>query len=172
MENTKKGKLGLMGKNHSDELYTPDEAFDMLKEFIPKNKTIFECAVGSGKLKSKMLKEGYNLKSTNDFFKDDVGRFDIIITNPPYSKKDKFLEECYKIGKPFALLMPITALEGIKRQKLYQKYGIQILFPQRRIDFNGKKAPWFYTAWFCYGLNLPKDLMFIQQKGGLNSSQP
>jgi hypothetical protein len=25
-----KGKLGLMGKNHSDELYTPDEAFDIL----------------------------------------------------------------------------------------------------------------------------------------------
>ena len=30
-----KGKLGLMGKNHSDELYTPEYAFDILKEYIP-----------------------------------------------------------------------------------------------------------------------------------------
>jgi hypothetical protein len=175
MENTKKGKLGLMGKNHSDELYTPDWAFDILEPFIPKNKVIFECARGTEKLMDYMSSKGFQVVWTEDFF--NMGRFkesefDIIITNPPYSKKDKFLQKCYELKKPFALLMPINALEGIKRQHLYRKFGIQILFPPKRIDFNGKKAPWFYTAWFCSGLNLPKDLMFIQQKGGLNSSQP
>ena len=151
-------KLKLMGKNHSDELYTPDEAFDLLKEYIPKDKTIFECAVGSGKLKDKMIKEGYNVVFTDNFFKE-YPDYDILITNPPYSIKDRFLEEAYKRGKPFALLMPITALEGIKRQKLYKQHGIDILFPKKRTDFNGKKAPWFYTAWFCWKI-LPKTLIF------------
>lgn len=157
----REGKLSLMGKNHSDELYTPDEAFDLLKKYIPKDKLIFECAVGSGKLKEKMIKEGYKVVFSDDFFNSKL-EYDIIVTNPPYSIKDRFLEEAYKRGKPFALLMPITALEGIKRQKLYKENGIQILFPKRRIDFNGKKSPWFYTAWFCWGLNLPKELNFVE----------
>lgn len=156
-----KGKLSLMGKNHSDELYTPEWAFDIIKEFIPKDKIIFECAVGSGKLRDKMVKEGYKVEETNDFF-NEWNKGEIIVTNPPYSLKDKFLQKCYEIKKPFALLLPINAFEGIKRQKLYRQYGIQVLFPPKRIDFNGKKAVWFYTAWFCYGLNLPKDLMFVE----------
>jgi len=152
-------KLNLMGKNHSDELYTPEIAFDLLKKYIPKDKTIFECAIGSGKLKQQMINNGYNVVSSNDFF-NEFPEYDILITNPPYSIKDKFLEEAYKRGKPFAMLLPITALEGIKRQSLYNKYGIEILFPTRRIDFNGKKSPWFYTAWFCWKIELPKTLTF------------
>jgi hypothetical protein len=45
---------------------------------------------------------------------------------------------------------------------MFKENGIQILFPRGRIDFNGKKAPWFYTCWFTWGLNLPKELNFIQ----------
>ena len=146
-----------MGKNHSDELYTPDEAFDLLKQYIPKV-TVFECAVGSGKLRDKIVSEGYSVVTSNDFF-NEFPEYDILITNPPYSLKDKFLEEAYNRGKPFAMLLPITALEGLKRQTLYKKYGIEILFPKRRIDFNGKGSPWFYTAWFCWKL-LPEQLLF------------
>ena len=151
-------KIKLMGKNHSDELYTPEIAFDILKNYIPKDKIIFECAVGSGKLKSQMEKNGYSVVCSDDFF-NDFPEYDILITNPPFSIKDKFLEEAYKRGKPFAILLPITALEGIKRQEMYKKYGIEILFPAKRIDFNGKKAPWFYCAWFCWKL-LPKELNY------------
>jgi len=152
-----------MGKNHSDELYTPEIAFDLLKKYIPKDKTIFECAVGTGKLAKQMTSNGYNVISSNDFF-NEFPNYDILITNPPYSIKDKFLEEAYKRGKPFAILLPITALEGIKRQKMYKKYGIKILFPTKRIDFNGKKSPWFYTAWFCWKIKLPKVLNFKIQR--------
>ena len=54
----------------------------------------------------------------------------------------------------------LITLEGVKRQKMYKKYGIEILFPLKRTDFNGKGSPWFYTAWFCYKL-LPNQLNFI-----------
>ena len=50
--------------------------------------------------------------------------------------------------------------------KLYKKYGIQLIIPNKRINFetpSGKgSGSWFATAWFCFGLNLPKDLMFIE----------
>ena len=74
--------------------------------------------------------------------------------------KDKFLERCYEIGKPFALLLPLTALEGIARQELYKKYGLELILLPKRIDFTGKKAPWFAVAWFTYGFNLPKEINF------------
>ena len=48
-----------------------------------------------------------------DFFdcaSDDV--YDGVITNPPYSLKDKFIEHCYELDKPFALLLPVTAIQG------------------------------------------------------------
>ena len=156
----KKGRLKLMGKGHSDELYTPNSVVDILLPFIPKGSVIFECAVGSGKLRDKLKEEGFDVVCSDDFF-SDFPEYDVIITNPPFSIKDKFLEEAYKRKKPFAMLLPITALEGLKRQKLYSDNGIQIIFPLRRTDFNGKGSPWFYTAWFCWKLNLPKDLNFL-----------
>ena len=154
-------KLKLMGKNHSDELYTPKEAFDLLNSYLPKGKLIFECAVGSGKLRDYIIQDGKNSVVCSDNFFNDFPNYDILVTNPPFSLKDRFLEEAYKRNKPFAMLLPITALEGIKRQEMYKKNGIQILFPKRRTDFNGKGSPWFYTAWFCWGLNLPETLNFI-----------
>jgi len=92
--------------------------------------------------------------------------FDAIITNPPYSCKDKFIEKCYETKKSFALLMPLTALEGKKRQQLYKKYGIQLIIPNKRINFetpSGKGGgSWFLTAWYCSGFNLPKDINFLE----------
>ena len=62
--------------------------------------------------------------------------------------------------------MPLTALESEKRQKLYRKYGIQLIIPNKRFNFEtpaGKGGgSWFATAWFTWGLNLPKDLMFVK----------
>ena len=62
------------------------------------------------------------------------------------------------------MLLPLTTLEGIKIQKMFKEHGIQILLPKGRIDFNGKKAPWFYTCWFTWGLNLPKELNYSFQE--------
>ena len=62
--------------------------------------------------------------------------------------------------------MPIDALGGMQRQKMYNRHGIQILMLGRRINFetpSGKgSGSWFETAWFTHGLNLPSDLNFSE----------
>jgi hypothetical protein len=90
-----------------------------------------------------------------------------IITNPPYGKKlkEQFLERCFELGKPFALLLPFTALEGKQRQALYRQHGIEVIVPDRRIDFETpnqaeKSSSWFPTAWFTWGLNVGSALSF------------
>ena len=159
----KTNKLKLMGKNHSDELYTPENAIDILLPYLKKNWIIWECAYGTGKLTKHLENKGFKVigNKDTDFLKDRITEnFNCMITNPPFSLKIKFIEKCYEYKKPFALLLPLTTLEGIKIQKMFKENGIQILFPRGRIDFNGKKAPWFYTCWFTYGLNLPKELNY------------
>lgn len=111
----------------NDELYTPENAIFPLLEYIPKNKIIWECTDFGKSNITKLLKlNGNKVISTHknnlDFLNDNVDfEFDMIITNPPYSLKDQFLEKCYKYGKPFCLLLPITSLEGVKRGGYLEK---------------------------------------------------
>lgn len=77
----------------------------------------------------------------------------MIITNPPYSLKNEFLERCYEYDKPFALLLPLTALEGKQRNELYKEYGIELIVLDKRINFmKNKNNVWFNTSWFCKGI--------------------
>ena len=168
---SKKPKLLMNG--HTDEVQTPAYAIEYLLPYIKKDWIIWECAWGKGSLAKHFEDKGFKVIGSNvkDFMKEKVAEhFDCLITNPPYSMKEEFLDNCYKYDKPFALLMPLTALEGIKRGKLYRDNGIQLIIPNRRINFimpNKQGSSWFATAWFCYKLNLPKDLMFVE----LESSQ-
>jgi len=148
-----------------DELYTPDYAIYPLLKYLPKNITIWECTdYGSSNI-TKILKEnGYEVISTHkkdfDFLTDKPDfEFDMIITNPPYSIKDSFIEKCYEYGKPFCLLLPLTSLEGIKRGKLFSSNGIQLIVLDKRVDFNGKGSCWYNTSWFCWRV-LDKQLVF------------
>jgi len=165
---------------HTDEIYTPDYAINPLLPFLNKDWKIWECAWGTGALKEHLTKKGFIVVGEpDDNFLDRqevyLNKFDIIITNPPYSKKEEFLKTAYKIGRPFAFLLPLTALEGKKRGELFRQYGIQLIIPDRRINFitpNRGKSSWFATAWFCWKFNLPKDLMFVElNKSGVQARQ-
>ena len=95
--------------------------------------------------------------------------FDCIITNPPFSLKQQFLEKCYRLEKPFALLLPLTTLETSKRQEMFKKHGTQIILFDKRINFEipnkvEKSSSWFATAWFTWGLGLPNELNFVKFK--------
>lgn len=151
----------------SDECYTPSNAILPLLEYLSRDKIYYDCTSGISSSIIDVLNElGYTCKSSGelDFLVDMLpNNIDIIITNPPYSKKDAFIQRCYFIGKPFALLLPVSSLQGQARGRLFQDRGIQLLVLNNRIDFTGKGAPHFGVAWFCYNL-LPEKLIFRNAK--------
>jgi hypothetical protein len=163
-------KLKIQMNGRSDEFGTPREAIEPILPYLKKGWKIWECAWGKGSLAKHLREKGFEVCGSEaiDFLKIPMPLedFNCIITNPPYSMKEEFLTKCYEYGKPFALLMPLTALEGKKRGALYKKYGIQLIIPNKRFNFetsSGKgSGSWFATAWFCFGLNLPNDLNFIE----------
>jgi len=123
-----------------DECYTPEEAIYPLLPYLENFKIIWDCAFGSGRLAEHFNDFEYNVVGFPEcnFLKPELEKavgFDVIITNPPYSLKNVFLKRAFELGKPFAFLLPLTALEGIKRGALYKKYGIQLIIPNRRINF-------------------------------------
>ncbi len=164
----KQAMIDYMKKPIYDELYTPDIAVTPLLQYVKKGLTVWEPTDHGSSNITKMCQRNGNVVISShigdgvDFLKDEfVDRYDVIITNPPYSLKTEFLRRAYELGKPFAFLLPLTSLEGVERGKLYREYGIELLVMDRRINFmKNKKNVWFNTSWFCRGL-LDKPLHFV-----------
>ena len=153
----------------SDEFFTPKYALKPLLPFLKKNWTIWECAWGKGALATHLREEGFEVigESYKDFLNEDFGLdtrgFDVIVTNPPYSKKDEFLKRAFDIGKPFALLMANTWLNDRAPMQLFEERGLQLLLLDRRTEFiqpdrevSGKIT--FSSSYFCCDF-LPRDII-------------
>ena len=151
-----------------DDYQTPPSALSILFPYLDQNWTIWEPASGEGYLRRALEEKGFRVVASDiseghDFLKFQPEEFDVIITNPPYSLKDEFLERAYSLGKPFAFLLPLTTLEGKRRQALFASHGVSLLIPDRRVNFmtpDGRDSgSWFLTAWFTWKL-LDRDLVF------------
>lgn len=157
---------------HSDHFQTPACAILPLLPFIGSDREVWDPCDGKGNIILAFIRHGYDawgsdIQRGQDFLQNmGVSTRAVIVTNPPYSIKDAFIEHCYALGAPFALLMPLTALEGQRRQKSYREHGLQLMVLPRRIDFETPNlgsnvgGAWFSTAWFTWKLNLPSDLYF------------
>lgn len=144
-----------------DSMYTPYYAVDPLLEFIPKDKIIWCPFDEEWSAFYQAFKQGgyqvvrSSLAEGQDFFSYEPEWWDIMISNPPFSKKDDVLQRAYELGKPFALLLPANSIQGKKRFQIFQN-EIQMLCFDVRIDFhtNGNmqsptKGTPFGSAYFC-----------------------
>ena len=110
-----------------DEVYTPYYAVEPLLEFLPKDKVIwcpfdevwsayYNCLTEKGyKVVRSSLSEG------RDFFKYEPDNWDILVSNPPFSKKDEVLKRAFSFEKPFALLLPVNSIQGKARYRIFNK---------------------------------------------------
>lgn len=166
MSNTYTDLIQRRARNkESDECYTPSDQVQPLLEYLDKDKTYYEATSGT----SNLIVDGFNNNGYKiipsegkDFFDcepDDV--YDGIITNPPYSIKDKFIEHCYALGKPFALLLPVTSFQGGKRGRMFIEHGMSTLVYNNRVDFTGKGNPTFGNAWFMHGFLPPNTIYWV-----------
>jgi len=155
----------------SNDFQTPPIALSPLSPFLNKDWVIWECACGKGNLSTALADWGHKVIATDivdgkDFLTWKPEKFDCIITNPPFSLKQQFLERCYELQKPFALLLPLTTFETAKRQNLFKENGVEVILFDKRINFetpSGKgSGSWFATAWFTSGLKIGKELIFVK----------
>lgn len=164
--------IGYLTSDRTDDsLFSPFYIVEHIIKYLPKGKKIW-CPfdIPEWSAFSVRLKEcGFDVISTHldngqDFFKYEPKEWDIIVSNPPFSLKDKVLERLYSFNKPFAILLPLNSLQGKSRYKYFQQ-GIQLLSFDARVCYHDRnhmdsvvKGSPFATAYFCRDL-LPKDLI-------------
>ena len=144
-----------------DHCQTPPYAILPLLQFLPRDCVIWEPAMGEGLLAQSLKAKGFKVITTdNDFFDYEPDNYNIIITNPPFSLSQKWMQRCFELDKPWALLLKseIIANQGI--QKLFRKYGNpEMVYPESRINFKMPLKGWatgaqFNTHWYTFGLNI------------------
>ena len=153
---------------HNDYM-TPKYAWENIKEYIPKDKIIWEAFYGDGKSGEYLTELGFQVIHKDiDFFENDLG--DIIVSNPPFSDAKKVLQRLKVIDKPFILILPVSKITTQYFKEWKDK--IQIIIPSNRIHFtkfidgkvpeNWKNACNFDCFYYCYKMDLPKDIIWLK----------
>lgn len=117
----------------SDKVYTPPEIAKQLVKWlkldISKNESFLEPCYGTGSFYNALCEEGVkNLDFCEidfglDFFDYDK-KVNWIITNPPYSCYDAFLQHCFELADNVVFLIPLSKLvSSMGRLRTYKKYG-------------------------------------------------
>lgn len=151
-----------------DRCQTPSYALTPLLRFLPTDKLIWESAAGEGLLVDALELNGYKVVSSElergqDYFLYQPDQWDIQVTNVPFSKKFKWLERAYRLGKPFAFLVPSNIIFAVTAMRLLDKYGYGMLAPRQRIDYKMPNKGWnssaqIHTSWLCWGLGVPQGI--------------
>jgi hypothetical protein len=153
--------------NKCDNYTTPLNAFQDLATFKQRHHTtIYDPFYNDGKAKE-YLKTVFPdcdiIHEPKDAF-SWLPDFDVIISNPPFSMKDKVLRWLMDNDKPFMLLLPVNHIcnKGYKRLANFDK--IQYIIPNGRYNFvedSKKNSAWFNVIWYCYKCDLPNQVNFI-----------
>lgn len=155
-----------------NELYTPPEALVYLIPFLPKDKIYWEACYGLGHLAKELQANGFNVVGDQniDCLIEQPKQWDIFITNPPFNGNKKFFKRAIELRKPFCLLCRLEHLGGVEALKLFKDLDIQIVIPEKRINYitpkmmAGEKdggSP-FHSIWVTQGLYLPKQINYVE----------
>lgn len=147
-------KNHLTGNVLSDEWYTPkyivDKCFDICNY---KNKTII-CPFDTQNslFVQRLSSENEHLIYGINNFLEVTYDYDLLVTNPPFSIKEKVFKKCLDDGKEFVLVLPETFIFSVGFYNLLEEYEFhyKLYTPKQRvyfIDENGNQnRPNFHTV--------------------------
>ena len=163
---TKESTFMFTGGNN-DECYTPKYAVEPLLEFLPKFKNkIIWCPFDKEESEFvKVLSEnGYkvvfsHIDNGQDFYQYEPKKWDLIVSNPPFTDKKRIFERANSFKKPYCLLMTLAWLNDTAPKQLWKDIDLQLLMFDKRVVFKGMgEQPTFSSAYYCRDF-LPKQII-------------
>ena len=153
-----------------DDYMTPKSAWEDIKQFIPKDKLIWEAFYGDGQSGRDLTEMGFNVVHQDiDFFKNDIG--ECIVSNPPFSKSKEVMARLLELDKPFIIIFPASKI-CTSYLRAWKDKGLQIIIPRKRIHFkktiNGvvpekyKSKCNFDCFYYCYKMDLTADIIWLE----------
>ena len=157
----------------SDERYTPEYAVLPLLEFLEpfKGQTIW-CPFDKPESEFVKVLTAYDydvvyshIDNGQDFYKYEPEKWDLIVSNPPFSNKRYTFERLLSFNKPFAMLMTLDWLRDAAPKRLFKKKDLQLLMFEERIKYKNvlEDKIDFGSAYFCYNF-LPKQIIMRSLK--------
>ena len=160
----------------SDEWQTTKNGWEpaakIFKDF--KSKRIWQPFYYDGKCAQHLRDLGFKKvhhKPGEDFFKmvlkdGFLDKVDLIWDNPPYTTpetKEKVLRALKETGKPFCMLLPLAVVHSVYVREMFDMTKVQLLIP-RKVEVkktNQAPVPFKLLLWFCYGMELERDVYFL-----------
>lgn len=161
-------------ERQQEDLYvTNPKAVEALLAVEDFDRRIWEPCVGLGHISGVLEKHGHEVRKSDII--DRIGNEELdflscveewdgdIVTNPPYSKAQRFVEkalDCVEEGHKVAMLLKLTFLEGQERRKLFER------MPPRRIWVFSKRVSCAKNGDFeRYGKGAVCYAWFVWEKG-------
>lgn len=152
----------------NDEYFTPKMLVEPILEFInPKSKIWCPFDTSKSEFVKTFKENGFNVVNSHiltgqDFFSYQPKNWDLVVSNPPFSKKYEILERLLIFRKPFALVFGIQILNNGIFNKIVKnhKWNLQILTFTKRATYDGNNCS-FMTAYICYKFLKSKSSCYI-----------
>ena len=155
---------------HNDYM-TPKSAWDNIKQFIPKDKVIWEAFYGDGTSGEYLRELGFNvIHEEIDFYEHNLG--DIIVSNPPFSDAKNIIKRLALLDKPFIIIFPSSKINTSYFRESFMNKGLQIIIPIKRIHFmklvdgimpdKYKSSCNFDCFYYCYKMDMPRDINWLE----------
>ena len=156
------------GKN--DECYTPRNGVSPILKYIPAGATVW-CPFD--KAESEFVKEiskqnpcvFSHIEAGQDFYEHEPDHWDVLVSNPPFTRKRQIFERALSFGKPFALLMTNAWLNDSAPKQLFAEVDLQLLMFDKRIQYGRREkkegywaTPPFSSSYYCRDM-LPKQII-------------
>ena len=157
----------LYSKGKNDECYTPAYGVWPIIKYIPSGAIVW-CPFD--KKESEFVRiisrthhvERSHIDDGLDFFDYEPDKWDVIVSNPPFTNKRAFFERAISLQKPFALIMSNTWLNDAAPKEIFGECGLQLLMFDKRMRFknNGtiENKITFSSSYFCRDF-LPRDIV-------------
>lgn len=155
----------------NDEYYTPEYAVIPILKYLKPNSTIW-CPFDTNESNFVKVLKANNFTVINthifngeDFFEITPPECDYIISNPPYSLKEKIFFRLYELNKPFAMLINFQGIfDNKKRFDLFKNNSVEMLYLSPRVNYytpdsNKPNGVPFQSGYLCSKL-LDKQLVF------------
>ena len=159
--------------SNTDEWYTTEDSVRLIIPFL-KSMGYRKILCPFDKAESnfvKVLKEsGFeviygHIEDGQDFFDiQDFSKYDAVVSNPPFSKREAILKRLFEVDVPFALILNFNGLFDSKaRWKLFKDNRFELLIPLGRMHFFNEqckgRSPEFQSVYVCKNI-LPKQICF------------
>lgn len=145
-------------KSKTDEYYTPAYGVEPLLEYIPKNAVVW-CPFDKkdSEFVKQISRQGNEVVFSHiDFGQDFLSyepaqKYDMIISNPPFSLKTIILKRCLALGKPFAILTTAMWFNDAMPFNLYTACNkdLQVLWFDKRMQFDSRGKIPFKSIYLC-----------------------